>query len=114
MGENINDNYYDSNNKLSNSSNKISENPTNDDILKRFMKIWDNIEKIINDWRISDLWWNKLEKVKFLTSKIELDVISILERVEINKWTKQELIKQKIELVSINFINKVDNILNLS
>ncbi len=69
MGEIFNGDYY--GDKFPNNKNKWPENPDDIDIRRRYMKMQADMERIINNGTISDLWWDKASEVKNITSLIE-------------------------------------------
>lgn len=97
MGETLNDSYHDSNDKLRGDANKISENPNDTDIRRRFMKMVGDIDYIVWEWRVSDLWLDKLSEVKQVASVIEeslakvIDILSLPDKDRITLDSKEQL-----------------------
>jgi hypothetical protein len=63
---------------LPNSSNKWSEWPWDIDIRRRFMKMGSDIDSIVYDWRISDLWGDRLIAVQWITTTIEENLALVM------------------------------------
>lgn len=97
MAETLTGSYHESEDKLKNSSNELSENIKDTDIRRRFMKMVGDIDYIVWEWRLSDLWLDKLSEVKQAASVIEeslakvIDILSLPDKDRITLDSKDQL-----------------------
>ena len=109
MLETLNSFYHDSSDKLKNDINKSPENPEDNDIKKRYMKMQTEMEKIVNNGIISDLRWDKLLKTKWITSIIEENVDKILEILNIDKNKILLETSEELNYLSWEYESLIDN-----